>query len=106
VPVATENVIRVLCHRVRIVPYQASEDGHATSDAARRLAGPQDDRHGPARLRVHRRGSAGSSVRHNERLKQRELLMAVDDIAGVVDVQGDGLRARTDSYPIHASTKV
>ena len=43
-----------------------------------------------ARWRCHRHGSAGSSVHHNGGIEQRKLLMAVDDIDGVVDVQRDG----------------
>jgi hypothetical protein len=58
-------------------------------DAARRLAGPQHDRHGPALLRVIDvdRQEAAFVIMSVE---QRELLMAVDDITGVVDIQGDG----------------
>ena len=61
------------------------EDGHGPP----RLTGPRYERHGPALLRV-------VDVDWQEAafvimsVEQRELLMAVDDIAGVVDVQGDG----------------
>jgi hypothetical protein len=74
-------------------------------DAARRPAGPQDDRDGPARLRVIDvdRQEAAFVIMSVE---QRELLVAVGDIAGVVDVQGDGCGlARIAIHP-HASTKV
>ena len=58
-------------------------------DAARRLAGPQHDRHGPALLRVIDvdRQEAAFVIMSVE---QRELLMAMDDIAGVVNVERDG----------------
>ena len=68
-------------------------------DAARRLAGPQHDRHGPAPLRVVDvdRQEAAFVIMSVE---QRELLMAVDDIAGVVDVERDGCRlARIAVHP-------
>ncbi|MGY4447782.1 hypothetical protein ACVWZR_002442 [Bradyrhizobium sp. i1.3.1] len=68
-------------------------------DAARRLAGPQHDRHGPALLRVIDvdRQEAAFVIMSVE---QRELLMAVDDIAGVVDVERDGCRlARVAIHP-------
>src|SRR5258707_10081008 len=50
VPVPPESNSRLLPSRAG-VPYQASKMG-THLDAARRLAGPQDDRHRPARLRV------------------------------------------------------
>src|ERR1700745_4170726 len=78
VPVATERNSRLVPSRAD-VPYQASKMG-THLDAARRLAGPQDDRHGPARLRVidvDRQEAAFVIVS----VEQRELLMAVDDIA-------------------------
>ena len=58
-------------------------------DAAGRLTGPQYDRHGPALLRVIDvdRQEAAFVIMSVE---QRELLMAVDDIAGIVDVERDG----------------
>src|ERR1700683_3086250 len=49
-PVATERNSRLVPPRAD-VPYQASKMG-THLDAARRLAGPQHDRHGPALLRV------------------------------------------------------
>ena len=68
-------------------------------DAAWRLAGPQDDRHGPALLcvvDVDRQEAAFVLMS----VEQRELLIAVDDIAGVVDVQRDGCRlARVAIHP-------
>ena len=78
--------------------YQASKMG-THLDAARRLAGPQHDRHGPALLRVidMDRQEAAFVIMGVE---QRELLMAVDDIAGVVNVQRDGCRlARIAIHP-------
>src|SRR4051794_26472475 len=83
VPVATERNSRLVPSRAD-VPYQASKMG-TPLDAARRLAGPQHDRHGPARLRVIDvdRQEAAFVIMSVE---QRELLMAVDDIAGIVDV--------------------
>ena len=62
------------------MPYQAAQMG-THLDAARRLAGPQHDRHGPALLRVVDvdRQEAAFVIMSVE---QRELLMAVDDIAG------------------------
>ena len=85
-PVATERNSRLVPSRAD-VPYQASKMG-THLNAARRLAGPQHDRHGPALLRVIDvdRQEAAFVIMSVE---QRELLMAVDDIAGVVDVQGD-----------------
>ena len=61
----------------------------ANLDADGRLAGTQDDRDGSALLRVidMDRQKAALVVMGVE---QRELLMAVDDIAGVVDVERDG----------------
>ena len=58
-------------------------------DAARRLAGPQHNRNGPALLRVVDvdRQEAAFVIMSVE---QRKLLMAVDDIACVVDVERDG----------------
>src|SRR5450756_2222164 len=50
VPVATERNSRLVPPRPDM-PYQAAQMG-THLDAARRLAGPQDDRHGPALLRV------------------------------------------------------
>jgi hypothetical protein len=74
-------------------------------DAARRLAGPQHDRHGPALLRVVDvdRQEAAFVIMGVE---QRELLMAADDIAGVVDIRGDRCGARTGSYPSMRRQKV
>src|ERR1039457_48963 len=83
VPVATERNSRLLPSRAD-VPYQASKMG-THLDPARRLAGPQHDRHGPALLRI-------VDVDWQEAafvimsVEQRELLMAVDDVAGVVDI--------------------
>ena len=59
------------------VPYQAAQMG-AHLDAARRLAGPQHDRRGPALLRVIDlvRQEAAFVIMGVE---QRELLIAVDD---------------------------
>ena len=68
-------------------------------DAARRLAGPQHDRHGPALLRVVDvdRQEAAFVIMSVE---QRELLVAVDDIAGIVDVERDRCRlARVAIHP-------
>jgi hypothetical protein len=69
------------------MPYQAAQMG-THLDAARRLAGPQDDRHGPALLGVVDvdRQEAAFVIMSVE---QRELLMAVDDIAGIIDVVTD-----------------
>lgn len=50
VPVATERNSRLVPPRPDM-PYQAAQKG-THLDAARRLAGPQHDRHGPALLRV------------------------------------------------------
>src|ERR1035437_9038632 len=50
VPVATERNSRLVPPRAD-VPYQAAKKG-TDLDAARRLTGPQYDRHGPALLRV------------------------------------------------------
>ena len=60
-------------------------------DAARRLAGPQHDRHGPALLRVVDvdRQKAAFVIMSVE---QRKLLMAVDDVAGIIDVERDRCR--------------
>jgi hypothetical protein len=80
------------------MPYQAAQMG-AHLDAARRLAGPQDDRHGPALLRVVDvdRQEAALVIMSVE---QRELLVAVDDIAGIIDVERDGCRlARVAIHP-------
>src|SRR6202040_4230328 len=87
VPVATERNSRLVPSRPD-VPYQASKMSTHLS-AAWGLAGPQHDRHGSALLRVVDvdRQEAAFVIMSVE---QRELLMAVDDIAGVVDVQGDG----------------
>ena len=86
VPVATERNSRLAPSRAD-VSNQASKMG-THLDAARRLAGPQHDRHGPAHLRVVDvdRQEAAFVIMSVE---QRELLMAVDDIAGVVDVERD-----------------
>ena len=65
----------------------------ANLDARGRLAGPQDDRDGPARLGVvdmDRQKAALVIVG----VEQRELLMAVHDIASVVDVERDARPAR------------
>ena len=96
VPVATERNSRLVPSRADM-PYEAAQMG-THLDAARRLAGPQHDRDGPALLGVIDvdRQEAAFVIMSVE---QRELLMAVDDIAGVVDVERDGCRARTDSYP-------
>lgn len=50
VPVATERNLRVVPSRADM-PYQAAQMG-THLDAARRLAGPQHDGHGPALIRV------------------------------------------------------
>ena len=63
------------------------------------LPGPQDDRHGPALLGVVDvdRQEAALVIMSVE---QRELLMAVDDIAGIIDVERDGCRlARVAIHP-------
>ena len=68
-------------------------------DATRRLAGPQDDRHGSALLGVvdvDRQEAALIIMR----VEQRELLVAVDDVACVVDVKRDaGRLARAAVHP-------
>jgi hypothetical protein len=68
-------------------------------DAARRLAGRQHDRDRPALLRVvdvDRQEAAFVILSP----KQRELLMAVDDVAGLIDVERDGCRlARVAIHP-------
>src|SRR5674476_1311907 len=89
VPVATERNSRLVPPRADM-PYQAAKMG-TDLDAARRLTGPQYDRHGPALLRVIDvdRQEAAFVIMSVE---QRELLMAVDDIAGIVDVEHDGFR--------------
>ena len=72
----------------------------ANLDARWRLAGPQDDRDGPALLGVVDvdRQEAAFVVMGVE---QRELLMAVDDVAGVVDVERDrGRRIRVARHPL------
>src|ERR1700732_3582073 len=87
VPVATERNSRLVPPRPD-VPYQAAQMG-AHLDAARGLAGPQHDRHGPALLRVvdvDRQEAAFVLMS----VAQREVLMAVDDVAGVVNVERDG----------------
>jgi hypothetical protein len=70
------------------MPYQAAQMG-THLDAARRLARPQDHRHGSALLGVVDvdRQEAAFVIMSVE---QRELLMAVDDIAGIIDVERDG----------------
>src|SRR5258708_28341366 len=97
VPVATERNSRLVPPRPDM-PYQAAQMGPHL-DAARRLARPQDHRHGPALLRVVDvdRQAAPFVIMSVE---QRELLMAVDNIAGVVDVQRQGCRlARVANHP-------
>jgi hypothetical protein len=68
-------------------------------DAARRLVGRQHDRDRPALLRVvdvDRQEAAFVILSP----KQRELLMAVDDVAGLIDVERDGCRlARVAIHP-------
>src|SRR5471030_2638883 len=87
VPVATERNSRLVPPRPNVT-YQAAQMG-TDLDAARGLAGPQHDRHGPALLRVIDvdRQEAAFVIMSVE---QRELLMAVDDIAGIIDVERDG----------------
>src|SRR6188472_370422 len=82
VPVATERNSRLVPSRAD-VPYQATQMG-THLDAARRLAGPQHDRHGPALLRVVDvdRQKAAFVIMSVE---QRELLMAVDASAEYID---------------------
>src|SRR5271165_7517726 len=87
VPVATERNSRLVPSRAD-VPYQASKMG-AHLDPARGLAGPQHERHGPALLRVIDVGRQEAAFVIMS-VEQRELLMAVDDIAGIVDVERDG----------------
>ena len=97
VPIATERNARLVPTRADM-PYQAAQMG-AHLVAARRLAGPQHDRHGSALLRVVDvdRQEAALVIMSVE---QRELLMAVDDIAGIVDVERDGCRlARVAIHP-------
>ena len=91
--------MRVFGQRVRICRDQAAQMG-AHLDAARRLAGTQHDRHGPALLGVIDvdRQEAALVIMGVE---QRELLMAVDDIAGIVDVERDATRARVRKTSIH-----
>jgi hypothetical protein len=84
VPVATERNSRLVPPRPDM-PYQAAQMGTHLDDAARRLARPQDHRHGSCC----RRGSAEAAFVIMS-VKQRELLMAVDDIAGIIDVERDG----------------
>jgi hypothetical protein len=72
------------------MPYQAAQMS-THLEPARGLAGPQHDRHKPALLRiadVDRQVAAFVIMS----VEQRELLMAVDDIAGIVDVERDGCR--------------
>lgn len=72
----------------------------ARLDAGRRLAGPQDDRHGEAAFRVVNmdRQKAAFVVMCVE---QRHLLMAVHDIAGVVNIENDRRRlAVVGRYPL------
>ena len=64
VPVATERNSRLVPSRPDM-PYQAAQMG-THLDAARRLAGPQDDRHGPALLGVIDMDRQ-EAARHNER---------------------------------------
>ena len=87
VPLAAERNSRLLPSRAD-VPYQAAKMGTHLA-AAWGLAGPQHDRHGPALLRVVDvdRQEAAFVITSAEQL---ELLMAVDDIAGVVNVERDG----------------
>src|SRR5882724_11201519 len=97
VPVATERNSRLVPPRPDM-PYQAAQMG-THLDAAWRLARPQDDRHGSALLRVVDvdRQEAAFVIMS---VKQRELLMAVDDIAGIIDVERDGCRlARVAIHP-------
>src|SRR5712671_8091650 len=96
VPVATERNSRLVPSRAD-VPYQATQMG-THLDTARRLAGPQHDRHGPALLRVVDvdRQKAAFVIMSVE---QRELLMAVDDIAGIIDVERDGCRLARVATP-------
>ena len=97
VPIATERNAR-LAPTHADMPYQAAQMG-AHLVAARRLAGPQHDRHGPALVRVVDvdRQKAALVIMSVE---QRELLMAVDDIAGIVDVERDDSRlARVAIHP-------
>jgi hypothetical protein len=82
--------------RPAYMPYQAAQIG-THLDAARRLARPQDDRHGSALLRVVDvdRQEAAFVI-----MSVEELLMAVDDIAGIIDVERDGCRlARVAIHP-------
>ena len=71
-------------------PRQVLEHG-ADLDPRRRLAGAQENRHRPAALDmvdVHRQEAAGVV----EGVEQRELLVAVHRVAGLVDVQHDRRR--------------
>src|SRR4051812_18235356 len=59
--------------------------------AGGRLAGPEHDRHGPARrgvVNVDRQEAVGVVIG----VEQRQLLAAVDLVAGVVDVERDARR--------------
>jgi hypothetical protein len=67
-------------------------------DATRRLAGPQDDGHRSAAIRivdVNRQEAALVIMR----IEQRELLAAVDDVASIVDIESN--RRRFPRVTIH-----
>ena len=69
-------------------------------DAGRRLAGPQHDRDGSAAFGVVDMDRQETALVIMG-VEQRQLLMAVHDIAGVVDVQNDRRRlAFVGGYPL------
>ena len=79
--------MRVFGQRVADAAHEAAQMS-AHLDAGRRLAGPQDDRDGAASFGVvdMDRQKAAFVIMGVE---QRQLLMAVRDIAGVVDIERD-----------------